>query len=264
MCFKKWVLLCIALVTFFHSNGLLAQSPADSAQADVEQIDTVRVKKKVFVNKIVYAPPVKKENVFFISGYAGVFSEQSYYKVCESCTGYFDKVQAATSKMPSYNYGLSFSYSRNQLYFSAGLEGSIYRQKFQYTDSLAQTYSATNELKTLALSALGGYWFRKDKNGLSFMLLAGASYGALYAISGNTLSRKHSDRVVELKDEIEYFPTQVIINGTIRILYPVVKKIKIFGDLFYGYDIKTFIKTSEIVQQRNMYGLKIGCHYLLR
>jgi hypothetical protein len=246
----------------FFVNAALAQSPADSLQEQEEEIDTVRVKKKVFVSKTVYAPPLKKENIFFISAYVGAYTDKSYYNVCESCKSYFDSVQAATSFALSYTYGLQIAYSPKKWYLALGASSAHYRSRFNFTDSIGQAYNTINALNSIDFNFAGGYWFRKEKQGLSYMALGGLSYALLNSVSGSTLSRENSGRVVDLKDEIAFSPTQISINATLRLLYPLFSKVKAFGDLFYAYDVKTIIKANnEFVQQRNMYGLKLGLMY---
>ncbi len=251
------------LLIIFSTDLLLAQTPLDSLE-EVEHVDTVRVKKKIIVNKIVYAPMLKKENIFFIGLNAGTFGDKSYYSSCESCQTYANKVHEATSYAFSYNYGLNVAYSPRKLYFSLGVSGSHYRSNFHYVDSSGTTHNAINELRFAGVDFSGGYWFRKQNTGFSYMLLGGVSYGWLYKVSGSTLSQKNSDKVVDLKNEIDFYPTPISINAAIRILYPIARKFNVHADIFYAYDTKTIIKTAQFVQQRNLYGLKLGFIYTFK
>ncbi len=243
----------------------MAQTPVDSIQADAEEVaDTVRVKKKIIVNRTVYVPLAVKTDLFYLSFYGGLFGDKSYYMECESCKEYADKVQASNSSALSYTYGLNAAYSPGKLYFSLGASGSHDRKRFSFVDSKGQSFNAINELKFFGVDFSAGYWFRKNKKGFSYLLTAGASYAWLYQVSGITLSQDNPDQVVNLSDEIDYYPTNIIANAALRALYSISPKTRLYAELYYSYDTRTIIKTNEFVQQRNVYGLHFGIMRTLR
>jgi|GEM_PF-6826566 len=247
------------LIVLCFISPVMAQTSADSIQADAEEVaDTVRVKKKIIVNKTVYVPMAVKTDLFYLSLNGGLFGEESYYNVCESCQEYADKAQATNSSALSYTYGLNAAYAPGKLYFSLGASGSHDRKRFSFVDSKGKAYNANNELKFFGVDFSAGYWFRKNKKGFSYLLMAGASYAWLYQVSGSKLSQDNPDQVVNLNEEMDYYPTVVILNAAFRVLYPISPKTKLFGELYYSYDTRTIIKTDEFVQQRNVYGLRVG------
>jgi hypothetical protein len=256
--------LWITIFLFIATYNLYGQTEGDSI-IYTDEIDTIRIKEKLVVNKTIYIRPEVKKDRVYLSGYAGTSTEKSYYGVCAECRDYFNKVKNATKPTVSYTYGLDFIFSPGKLYFSSGISLSYYRYKFNFTDSLSDQYTSNNKLNYMQGNISAGYWLGKNKSKLSTVLLGGISFAKLNKIAGSTLNLENPQKVVPLQEEISYYPYNFTANATIKLVYRLTRNFNAFGDLFYNYDIRTINKTSEpYTKQRNIIGLKLGVIYKLR
>ena len=259
----KVIFLFLCCCFLIISNQSFAQV-ADSLSQQTEEIDTVRVKKKIVLNKVVYLPELPKTDRLFLSFYGSVYGAKNYNKVCEICATYFDKVKASTTPLVSYSYGFDIAYSPRKTYFSIGASNTFYRNKFHFTDSSGTTYNDINTLHYINTNLNVGHWFRKNTGKLSYLLLAGSSFQWLAGVSGLTLKQSNPNQVVRLKDEFDFHPINITVNATARALYNISRKFFIHADLFYNYDTRSIIKTEQFVQQRNVFGFNAGILYKVK
>jgi hypothetical protein len=254
------IIFFMILMTFRAS----AQVDTLATPAEEVDVDTVRVKKKIIVNKVVYLPELPKTNRLFFSVYGGLYGDKSYYKVCDVCQEYYNQVQAATSPAVSYEYGIDLAYSPKKWVFTFGASHMFNRSRFSFTDSTGRENRAINRLNYVSANLYAGYWFNKDRQGFSYQLMAGPSWQWLSAFSGLTLRRSNPRQVVELKEEMDYYPTNITVNAMARVFYSIQSRIYIYAGIFYNYDIRSIVRTEQIVQQRNIFGLNIGLTYQIR
>ncbi len=258
------IFIRLVFCLFFVNHFAFAQMPSDTLSSSTEEADTVRIKKRIVVKKTVYLPALPETDRLFLSIYGGVYGDKSYYKVCDVCKDYFDKLQGTRSFAWSYTYGVDLAYTPRKWYVSIGASISNYQYAFQFTDSAGVSYKAVNQLSYIGANWNVGYWLRKEKKGLSTLVLIGPSYNWLKSASGYTLARQNPSKVAQLQDEVSLYPTNITLNAALRFSLHVGNRVAMQGDIFYAYDLRTIVKGGQFTQQRNMLGIKLGLSYRLR
>ncbi|MDB5272214.1 MAG: hypothetical protein JWO58_581 [Chitinophagaceae bacterium] len=233
-----------------------------------KRVDTIVIyEEPILVKKTIYIKKQKKirekESDFYLSVLTTFSTDKDYYNVCPNgdCQDYFNSIKKTTRPYINTSYELTLGYAPSRMYTELGFSYSIYRDKFNYTDSSGITYNDVNRYKYGDLSLSSGYWFNK-KHPLSFILLGGLSISKLLSATGSTLSKKNVDCVVILTDQVHLYDYNYRALARFKALYSLSKYLFAQVGVMYAYDIRSIIKTSDLyVRQRNIFGISIGLTY---
>ncbi|MDB5256329.1 MAG: hypothetical protein JWM14_1024 [Chitinophagaceae bacterium] len=255
--------LFLGISCFSYSQGL------DSTGAVQINTDTVIIiEEPVVVTKTVYVQkktekPITKLSAYYLSFNATGSVNKDHYDVCPTgdCEAYFDRLKQTTHPYLNNSYELSLSYSPSSIYTELGLSYSIYRDKFSYTDLNNGNHEDLNKYQYLDINLGSGYWFKKKKRALSLLVLGGISASKLLSASGTTLSKKNSDSIVSLTDQVQLFDYAYRVYAKVKVLYKLSDRWAVQIGIDYAYDLRS-IKTSDIyIRQRNVFGLTAGLMY---
>ncbi len=262
---KHFFIFFISVFLFTITYNLFGQSTSDSIVYE-DLIDTVRVKKKVFINKTIYILPDKTTSLYYISGNIGIYGVKNYSSICPECKEYFHKVEKATKSSLSYILGLNFVYSPKKFLLSVGASISSSRAKFNYTNASNNKFKNNNRLTYYEATIMLGYWLNKNKSRMSYIVSGGISAASLHKVVGSTINFEDSETIAPLKEELNFSPSVLIVNGSVKLVYALSKRFSPALDIFYRYDLNSLIKTTKqpYTLQRNMLGLKLELFYKLK
>jgi len=260
----------IIFIILFQLSAYIAFSQVSDSTATVpkKRVDTIVVyEEPVLVKKTIYIKKQKKkrekESAFYLSTVSTFSTDKDYYDVCPNgdCQDYFNRIKKTTKPYLNTAYELALGYAPSRVYTEIYFSYSIYRDKFNYTDSAGISYSDVNKYRYADLTLSSGYWFNKN-HPLSLLLLGGFSMSKLLSASGSTLSKKNADSVVALTRQIDLYDYNYRAMARFKIMYTLSESILAQIGLMYAYDIRSIIKTSDLyIRQRNVFGVSVGLTY---
>ncbi len=185
-CVRIVVFVSFFLVSFFST--LQAQTPIDSLSDD-EEYDTIIVE----ADPVIITEPLVLTHVevakLYLSIYGSLFYASSTYKPC-SCgewDEYTSAYQALINPQLSYSVTAELIYAPKRLLGGVALEYTVFREKFQFTDSTAVSYESNNRYSYLDIRLNGGYWLRRNKKHYSLIATVGGMYSRALQASGQTV-----------------------------------------------------------------------------
>jgi hypothetical protein len=229
------------------------------------------IKKKVFVVE-------EKNHNFYIFLGSSFSINKDYYRVCPNndCITYLEEVRNSTKNLWNNSYSGGLAFSPGKFYSELSLSYSNYRERFIFYDNNTGTsINRINRYEYLDAGILLGYrinkWWTKAsfkkrnwRKKTSYILLGGIIWNKKKSITGQTLSKKQPGNVIPLSDMIEFYENNYRMEVGGRFMYKLKSNFYLMTGLFYSYDLRSIIKTSELyVRQRNIVGVNLSLMYNL-
>jgi hypothetical protein len=256
--------LSIGLFLFTLSCNSQAQVLIDSLEAENIEVDTVIIKE----DPLIYTKTLVIEQVktvkLYASAYAGVFTTVNYYSPCENCEAFLKQYRSSIRSRNSYSYGLELAYVPKKIIWSIGAAYSVIKEEFDYTSPNGAHFSANNSLSHLEIKATTGYWLRRGKKNISFLLHGGIVYSRLIQSEGLLNSYTDAENVVSINDAGKLRPNQYNLTLGIKTILLPARRIKVFIEPYYqGSLLNTTKDYFPYSQYYNLFGMKAGVMFSL-
>jgi hypothetical protein len=257
----KYFFALACLYSFFNISNSFSQDTIS---------EITIIKKKVYV--------VEEKNHNFYTFLGSSFSiNKDYYHVCPNndCVTYLEEVRGATKNLWNNSYSGGFAYSPGKFYSELSFSYTIYRERFNYTSSSGSSINTINRYAYLDLGVMMGYrlnkWWQKAsfkkrnrRNRTSYLFLGGIVFNKKNTIQGQTLSKKQTGNVVGITDIVDFYSYNYRLELAARMMYKLKGNFYLMPGLYYSYDLRSIIKTSELyIRQRNIVGVNLSLMYNL-
>ncbi|HSZ72682.1 MAG TPA: hypothetical protein VK750_08390 [Cytophagaceae bacterium] len=240
-----------------------AQTPEGIDSATTE-VDTVIIKEEpVVFTKSLVIEHVKTVKVY-LSGYASAFTTLNYYSPCAKCEDFLNQYQSSIASKMSYSYGLELTYAPRKISLGLAADYSVIKEKLDYTSPNGTEFIHTNSTRFLDIKATAGYWFRRNKRNVSFLLNGGLVYNLLLNAEGVLNSYTDTNHVVSITDAGKLNRNQFSATLGVKTILRPAQRIKVFVEPYYMGNILSITKDYyPYAQYYNRFGMRLGIIFSL-
>lgn len=263
------ILVVISLFFVFVFSTVRAQT-TDSL-SEHEEYDTIVVEE----DPVIITEPLVLTHVevakFYLSVYGSLFYASSTYKPC-SCGEWDDYTvayQDLVKPQLSYSVTAELTYAPKSLLAGVALEYTVFREKFEFTDSSAIAYESNNRYSYLDLRLNAGYWLRRHKKNYSLIATVGGIYSRALQAKGQTVDYTgyytfEFDRVTNASTLSPLRENQFSITAGLKfVLFPG-KRLKATVEPYYTKNLFNVVKDQYPYEEyRDLLGLRLGVMYSL-
>lgn len=261
------VFVSLFFISFFST--VRAQTP-DSLD-EQEEYDTIVVEE----DPVIITEPLVLTHVevakLYLSVYGSLFYASNTYKPCPC--GEWDVYTTAYQDLvkPQLSYSVTgeLTYAPKRLLAGIALEYTVFREKFEFTDSMAVSYVSNNRYSYLDIRLNGGYWLRRHKKNYSVIATVGGIYSRALQSSGQTVDYTgyysfDFDRVTDVSSLSPLQENQWSVTAGLKfILFPG-KRLKATLEPYYTKNLFNVVKDQyPYAQYRELYGIRLGVMYSL-
>jgi hypothetical protein len=239
--------------------SLQAQTPATSLVEEEEEVDTIYYEEEpvIFQQKLIVHS--EKQVKFYLSGYASLFANHNYYIPCDGWESRVDQYKTTIDPSLNYGAGITLSYAPHKIILSGGLDYSVIREVFHYTDEENYSFESHNHFNYIDLSLTAGYWMGRDNKIASMIFSGGATYNYLLSQSGLIFDVKNAGSVIDVSDSEKLRTHQYSLTASCKFILSPQHRIKYTLEPYYMGSIATITQDKyPYLQYYNRMGLRFG------